>query len=281
MLGSRSIYHDGWKATTDHVSPLLADERLLEGSRDFDSDRWSLFRLDDDFSEAVDVADAHPDIVQDLEKRWWTEAERNQVLPIEDGVMTRAAAMERPMWPQPTHVRLRPEASPLADEAVPSLGAGALLVADVDVPLGGGEGVLCVMGDWTHGWVLLVLAGRPSFVVNLGGTEHRLDASEPLTPGRHRIGFQFHPDDTGAGPGVLLVDHRPVVQTHLPRGMATSGLQIGGGGLRLGHDSGFPVSEDYTPPFPWTGILHSVTFDAAPPSVLQRRAEFGDVLRTE
>ena len=59
LLGSRSIVHDGWKATTDHVSQGVVDEeRLLEGSRDFATDRWQLFRLDDDFSEARDVAAA-------------------------------------------------------------------------------------------------------------------------------------------------------------------------------------------------------------------------------
>ena len=42
--------------------------------------------------------------------------------------------------------------------------------------------------------------------------------------------------------------------------MGASGIQIGGGGLRLGHDTGFPVSDAYTPPFPWTGVLHTVTF---------------------
>src|SRR5439155_3114509 len=46
MLGSRSIIFKGWKATTDHVSKGVVDEeRLLEGSREFATDRWSLFDL--------------------------------------------------------------------------------------------------------------------------------------------------------------------------------------------------------------------------------------------
>ena len=64
MLGSRSMVADGWKATTDHVSQGVSDEEeLLEGSRDFRLDRWSLFKLDEDFSEAHDLADRHPEIV--------------------------------------------------------------------------------------------------------------------------------------------------------------------------------------------------------------------------
>ena len=55
MLGSRSIFHDGWKATTNHISTgVLDEEELAIGSRDFDEDRWELFDLSEDFSEAVD-----------------------------------------------------------------------------------------------------------------------------------------------------------------------------------------------------------------------------------
>ena len=46
MLGSRSIFHEGWKATTNHISTgVLDEEELAIGSRDFDDDRWELFDL--------------------------------------------------------------------------------------------------------------------------------------------------------------------------------------------------------------------------------------------
>ena len=281
MLGSRSIYHDGWKATTDHVSQGVADEDLLEGSRDLDEDRWSLFRLEDDFSEATDVADRHPDVVRTLEERWWTEAEENLVLPLEDGLLSRLAYMEAPLWPQSRHVLLRPGGSALADEAVPSLAAGALVAADVDVPEDGGEGVLCAMGDWTNGWALVVLDGRPTFLLNLAGTPYRVGAERRLEGGRRTVGYQFRPDATGGGAGVVLVDDVVVAAAPLPRGMGASGLQIGGGGLRLGHDAGFPVSDDYAPPFPWSGALHSVRFDAAPATAHPSLGEIEELLRRE
>ena len=82
MMGSRAIYHDGWKAVTDHVANQFDERSHLVGSFDFDTDRWSLFRLADDFSESEDVADEHPDIVRRLEQLWWIEAGRNQVLPL-------------------------------------------------------------------------------------------------------------------------------------------------------------------------------------------------------
>lgn len=49
-------------------------------------------------------------------------------------------------------------------------------------------------------------------------------------------------------------------------------LQHGGTGLCLGYDRGFPVSDDYTPPAPWSGVLHEVVVESgtpAPPSDLE------------
>ncbi|WP_262401628.1 arylsulfatase, partial [Actinomadura sp. CNU-125] len=112
MLGSRAIVADGWKATTDHVSTGVADEEeLLEGSRDFAEDRWSLFRLDD-FSEAHDVADLHPDVVRRLENRWFVEAGRFDVLPLADGLTRRLHAIVPPAHPPAPARCSTPKAAP-------------------------------------------------------------------------------------------------------------------------------------------------------------------------
>src|ERR1700678_42461 len=90
MLGSRSIFHDGWKATTDHISAgVLDEEELAIGSRDFDEDRWELFNLAEDFSEAVDLAQDDPERVAQMAELWSVEAARNQVLPISDSMLDR------------------------------------------------------------------------------------------------------------------------------------------------------------------------------------------------
>jgi arylsulfatase A-like enzyme len=81
MMGSRAIFHDGWKATTDHI---VTDESDVTGSRDFSTDRWALYNLRSDFAEVHDVAEQHPELLQRLIDRWWREAEANQVLPMSD-----------------------------------------------------------------------------------------------------------------------------------------------------------------------------------------------------
>src|SRR3546814_11140544 len=82
MLGARSIVSGDWKATTNHVSEGVVDEEeLMEGSRDFAEDRWALFDLTTDFSEATDVAADHPDVVRRLDQQWLIEAGRIEVMP--------------------------------------------------------------------------------------------------------------------------------------------------------------------------------------------------------
>jgi arylsulfatase len=261
MLGSRAIIHDGWKATTDHIADGVLAESALPGSRDLDQDRWNLFRLEDDFAEAHDLADANPEVVADLERVWWAEAEANQVLPLQDSLQGRVMAMVPPLWPIPLDLVLRPGGNPLADEAVPSLALGALVEADIEVPAEGGSGVLAAMGDWSNGWALVVLGGAPCFLLNTTSTPAQVRATRSLSAGGHRVGFRYLPDRRV---GVLFVDAEVVASAILPQGIGSSGLQIGGGGLRVGHDAGFPVSDAYRPPFPWNGTLHTVRFEQWP-----------------
>ncbi|HEY2428534.1 MAG TPA: arylsulfatase, partial [Acidimicrobiales bacterium] len=153
MLGSRSIVHGRWKATTDHVSTGVADEEeLLTGSRSFGEDRWALFDLEADFSESHDVAGEHPDVVRSLEQRWMAEAGRNQVLPMDDGLVNRLLAFVPPAWPPSPVAEYVAGSGPVHDEAVPMLGGGFRITASVVVPDAHAEGVLCALGDWNGGY---------------------------------------------------------------------------------------------------------------------------------
>ena len=77
MLGTRGIWHKGWKAVTEHGPvPINLGQ--------FDEDRWQLFHTDDDRAEAHDLAEEHPDKLQELKDLWFAEAEKYDVLPLND-----------------------------------------------------------------------------------------------------------------------------------------------------------------------------------------------------
>jgi arylsulfatase len=266
MIGSRSIVHNGWKATTDHVGAQISIEReLVPGSHDFATDRWSLFRLEDDFAEAHDLAADRPEVVAELEQLWWHEAGRNGVLPLDDSLVGRAIAIEPgPNLPRPRRV-FRPGGGPIAEDFLPGLGAGFRVRADVEVaerPGGGApEGIVCALGDWSGGWAWYLLDGRPAATFCLLGTPHRLVAPDAVAAGAHTLGLSYVRVAAGGGPLALDVDGVVVAETTLPTDLPLR-WQIGGAGLRIGHDAGFPVDDAYAAPFPFTGTLRELAFES-------------------
>lgn len=262
IIGSRSIVHDGWKATTDHIGAQISVERdQVPGSHDFATDRWGLFRLDDDFAEAHDLADQHPDKVAELERLWWHEAGRNDVLPLDDSLIGRAVAMEPNPHPAPARAVYRPGGGGIAEDVLPPMGGGFALTADIDVPDAGGAGILCALGDWSNGWAWYLIEGRPVAAFCLFGTLHRVEAPSRLAAGVHTLGLTYARAHAGGGPVALAVDGEAVAEVTLPEDLPFR-WQIGGAGLRIGHDVGFPVCDDYDTPFPFTGTIDHVALES-------------------
>jgi arylsulfatase A-like enzyme len=259
MLGSRSIYHDGWKATTDHISTGVPDEEELAiGSRDFAQDQWALFDLNADFSESTDLSGDHPDLVHELEALWFAEASHNQVLPVDDTFLKRIGALVPPAYSaEPPRVFL-PGAGPVADESVPFLFAGFHITADVTVPPSGAEGVLFALGDWNGGFALVAVEGHLVFCFSRAGELLEVVADEPVPVGDQLLGVVGSTTGT-SGSFTLLHGDRAVGRLEYD-GVLPFALQHGGAGLRLGHDAGLPVTGRYTPPFAWIGELHRVVF---------------------
>ena len=76
MLGSRSIWHEGWKAVTTH--PTIA------GWGHFNEDEWELYHTDVDRSELHNLAAEQPDKVRELVNIWFSEAGYNIAFPLDD-----------------------------------------------------------------------------------------------------------------------------------------------------------------------------------------------------
>src|SRR6516225_4779660 len=92
MFGNRAIYDNGWIATCRHGR--LPWENI--GSYDFDKDEWQLYNLNDDFSEANDLAAKNPQKLKELQDLFWIEATKYNVLPLDDRFIERADPDMRP-----------------------------------------------------------------------------------------------------------------------------------------------------------------------------------------
>jgi arylsulfatase A-like enzyme len=261
MLGSRAMVHGRWKATTDHVSQGVPDEeQLLEGSRDFNRDRWCLFDFDADFSEAHDVADEHPEVVAQLESLWWAEAGRNHVLPLDDSLIGRAMHAEPSPHPQRYRWTFRPGGRPIAEEATPPLFGGFRVRVEVEPTDDKLSGVLCAQGDWNNGWAVVVLDGRLAYVLNRFGVTHRFVADVPVSVGTTELRVEYTREDPGGGPVQLFAGDTALGEGRLPKDLPFR-WQIGGARFHIGLDRGFPVSDDYAVPFPYTGTIRRVVFE--------------------
>lgn len=274
MMGSRGLYHDGWKAVTDHVANQFGEREVLPGSYDFATDRWSLFRLDDDFSEAVDLAAEHPDVVRRLEELWWAEAGRNQVLPLFEfpASMTH---MHPGAYPRPERRRYTPGGGPIQEIQLPATIGGFEMSAEIVVPATGAEGVLTAIGDRNGGWAWYLLDGRLIATVATYDGPVRVAAGETLSPGRHRVRLRYH---SGQNAHIGLdVDDVEVATTPMPGLFFFPNLGTAGTGMLVGRDRGLAVGDDYRPPFAFTGELVSVEMCSGDPSA---RPDGATVLRS-
>ena len=263
MLGHRGIVADGWKAVTLH------DPRTS-----LDDDRWELYHLDDDFSEAHDLAADHPDVVEGLVARWWEEAAKYKVLPIDQ----RAGGGRRPRRPVRTSWTLWPGLERVPSDAAPRLqNTSHTITAHITVPEGGCEGALYTDGDRWGGYAMFVQDGRTCFHYHFPLERHEVRSPGTLTPGDHTIGWRLTVHDRVAGTGELSIDGAVVATVEIPR-IIRGWMPFNG--MSVGADTVAPVGTTYESPFRFTGVLHRVDVELlgdrpGPDAATEHRSEMG------
>ena len=254
MFGCRALYHRGWKAVTYHP--------IQDASHSFDRDRWELYHVDRDPSECHDLAGEHPEKLRELIERWWVEAEKYQVLPLDNRALSELV-LERPSQvpPRASYVYY-PDAAAVPEVAAVNVrNRSHRISAEVDVPREGAEGVLIAQGSLLGGWSFYVHGGRLHYVHNFVALEeHRVVSDRSIPPGRHILGFCFTRTGEHCGSATLLLDGRVCGEGTIPRFTPTR-FSLTGAGLTCGYSGGLPVVDDYRPPFRFTGRIHRVVVD--------------------
>lgn len=262
MLGNRAMYADGWIASCRHGR--LPWE--TSGSWSFADDKWELYNLADDFSQADDLADKHPDKVDHLKALFMGDAAKYNVLPIDDRFSERLDVTLRPSYFHGRQqVTFYPGLTRLPEGSGPRLiGVPFTMTAPVTIPEGGAEGVIFALGGDAAGFALFLWEGKARFHYNFFGMK-RHDAISPdkLSPGDHEIRVTFLPDsDKPGGPAtaVLSVDGKAVakcaIDEQVPQRCGTETMDVG-------MDCVSPVCADYEDRglFPFTGQIKHVAFD--------------------
>jgi arylsulfatase len=266
MFGNRAIYHDGWVGATRHSVPWVTGQLPPVAN-----DRWELYNVNEDFSQANDLAAQNPAKLKELQAVFEKEAIRNRVYPIDDRRVERfdASIAGRPdlMGPR-TSLTLYEGMTGLMENAFINVkGRSYTVTADVDVPSGGASGVIIAQAGRFGGWSMYMKGGRAHYVYNFGGLQRFTASSKAaLTPGRHTIRYEFAYDGGAPGSGGngrLLVDGQPVGEVRVLRTMpfAFSGDE----GADVGTDNETPVTEEYAEGNNrFTGRIHKVTVEITP-----------------
>jgi arylsulfatase len=221
MFGNRAIYHEGWLARTIHRAPWESEPR-----RALADDIWELYDTRNDFSLVNDLSAQHPEKLAVLQALFLQEAEKNNVLPIDDRVFERfvPANVGRPdLMAGRTSLTLAEGMTGMTENVFINVkNKSKTLTAEVEIPDGAtANGIILAQGGRFGGWALYTKDGVPAYDYNFLGLERfTVAASEPLAPGKSSIRFEFDYDGGGpgkGGTGTLFVNDRKVGEGRIDR----------------------------------------------------------------
>ncbi len=265
MLGSRGIWHDGWKAVTTHPT--------ISGWGHFNDDTWELYHTDTDRAEVHDLADDQPDKLRELVNLWFAEAGANGAFPLDDRSAVEVLNTPRP---QSGSARNRyvyyPDTADVPEhQAVNIRNRSYSIGALVDIPGPGAEGVLFAHGSRFGGHTLYVKDNRLHYVYNFVGiTEQKIDGTQDVPAGRNLIlSASFSKDGEnppGVATGLLALYHgdRKVAEGRIKT--QPGSFELAGEGLCVGRCSGEAVTDDYPGTRPWRfagGTIKRVAVDVS------------------
>ena len=243
--GSRALISGEWKAVCKH-----------ETEADFDTEAWELYNLADDMSECLNLADEQPEKLSELIDLWWSEAERNGVLPLDERGFVLFGARFRDRSPHPANRRYvyRPPMTPITAQASAAVGGRSWeLTAQISCDTST-EGVLWAQGTINSGISIFVQNNR--LVVDYNAfDDHTIIESETEIPeGNATLTAVFRRGEGRVGSCELKINDIPSGQGELPLYMR----MISSIGQSIGSDHGSQVSTQYNGAFSFTGTLHEV-----------------------
>ena len=263
MFGNRAIYDDGWVAATKHRTPwATAPDGPL------DQDIWELYYVAEDFSQANDLAASRPAKLGELQDLFMEVAIRYDVLPLDDRTFERfnAAVAGRPdLMGDRTSLTVYPGMTHMTENAFINVkNRSHTITAEVEIPQGGGEGVILAQGGRFAGWSLYMKDGRVSYVHNWVGKErYTITAQEPVAPGLATIRYEFTYDGGqpgSGGTGTIYVNGQAVAEGRI--GNTTPFLFSADETADVGTDEATPVTEDYAQgDNAFTGQIEQVTIE--------------------
>jgi arylsulfatase A-like enzyme len=264
--GNRAIYQDGWVAAALHFLPVNPDEAL---NTDISHDQWELYHVDDDFSEAHNLAARYPAKLHELQQLFEAQAHANDVYPIGAtfGPSPTGSSPIESLTNKKSFVYY-PTMPRLPAEIMPDFTQSHRIVVQMTVPERGTEGMLVSYGGRFGGFALYVKENHLVYENNYRGkTLDRIIDAQPMPRGDVEVTYDFTREastaaarnDASGGVGRLFVNDRLAAEMKLPHvGDPHSGAYCT---FNVGEVRVSPVSDNYPLPFKFTATLDKVTVE--------------------
>jgi arylsulfatase len=263
MLGTRAIYHDGWKAAS--VTPAAPN-----AWGDFAAQRWELYNAAADPSECHDLAEERPDKLQELVALWWAEAGKYGALPLESRDALGILLAPRPQLSKPRDRYVYyPDCAEVPESVTANIRNRSYAISvelDIDTPKA--NGVLFSQGSRFGGHALYLKDGTFKYVYNwVGEFEQIVESTTPVPTGGHVLSVSFAKEgDTMPAEGTLslYVDEEKVGEGKIKT--MPGKFSLAGEGLNVGKEGAEPVTDDYPGTYPWAfsgGTIHEAVVDVA------------------
>jgi len=246
MFGNRAIYHEGWVAATRHSIPWV-----MAKLPPLTEDVWELYHVDEDFSQANNLAAENPEKLKELQKVFDEEAIKNHVYPIDDRRSERfdAGIAGRPdLMGERTSLTVYEGMTGLMENVFINIKNHSYTIeADVELTDSNANGVIIAQAGRFGGWSLYMKEGKVHHEYNFFGLERtNISSPEAFGAGKHVIKYEFVFDGDKPGAGgkcMLSVDGQQVAEGQIPKTQPY--VFSGDEGVDVGLDGETAVSNDY------------------------------------
>lgn len=245
-LGDRAIWSDGWKAVARHKT-----------GGNFDDDVWELYHAEKDFSESNNLAAEQPERLGSMIALWRTEAERYDVLPLDDDTL-KLYQNSVPV-PRATYVYY-PQMTRLDRLSAPDIYShDSQMIASVVLSNDSANGVIVAAGDSSCGYEWYLQDGVMTFgYVHTRNTVYVGKATRRVPAGEHELGLHIRKTSDSAAIATLTLDGELIGEIELPHMWP---IFAANAGIRCGENRHAPITRAYEQPFVFDQQLKRVIVD--------------------
>ena len=263
MLGNRAIYHDGWVAcTTPPIAPWDPNSADVDPITGY---RWELYDINNDFTQAENLVESAPEKLKDLQIRFYAEAAKYNVLPIDNGRTGRLDPANRPSLSRGRKSFTFFEGmTRIPEGAAPDIkNKSFAITAVIELAAGDPSGMILTQGGLSGDTASMLKRESRSFHYNLFDVAHyEVAGTEALSAGSTLCESSLRLTAEASARGATRRSRLTAMPSAQGRIERTIPIRVTlDEGLDVGEDTGTPLNLSYDVPFKFPGRIEKVTID--------------------